>query len=617
MAQSIELPADAAAPDPADPEQAGPRAPSRAAQLLDQAGALVPAALLLYFAFNAGGFFPGATGLAAGALAVLLALRTTLALRPFASLSGPIAVAAAALAALAVWTLVSVAWSDAPGRALLEFNRTLLYLFAFVFCATLPFTRRRLVLAVRGLVLAIFVACAAGWASRVLPDLIAPRPGASASRLGYPVTYWNGQGLLATLGALFALHLACSLREPRVIRALGAAAVPLIASTLFFTFSRGAILALAVGLVAYLLLYRERGLLSGALAVVPTTAAALLISYDADVLARSGRRLAPEAIAQGHDVAVGVAFCTAIAFFLRLGLALWADAPLRRIALPERARRPVKGAALAAALVAVVAVPLALGAPGYAQRQWDRFTTKEFIVEKDQRDRLLDPANNGRLSNWEVARDAFERKPWTGTGAGTYVHEWYEHRDIDLKLSDGHSLYLETLSDLGLVGFAALLVALGVIVGTAVARRDVKRRSRGRDRSLDAVIGAAMLAWAVHAGIDWMWELPAVTAWVFALGGLALARRVAPGGPPAPGRSVRVAIGLGCLVLAVAPLQVARSQSALDRAARAFTARPQNCPAVIDASLGSLAAVGARAEPWELIAFCDVGQNEPVLARRA
>ena len=49
---------------------------------------------------------------------------------PFAGLGSPLALAAGALAAYAVWTLLSATWSDSTARALLEFNRALLYLAA-------------------------------------------------------------------------------------------------------------------------------------------------------------------------------------------------------------------------------------------------------------------------------------------------------------------------------------------------------------------------------------------------------------------------------------------------------------------------------------------------------
>jgi len=606
----------ATAPAPA-PAPARGRA-ERLSRALDGSGALVPAALVLFFAFQAGGFFPGATGVAAGVLALLLALRTTLAARPFAALSVPVAVVAGALAAYAAWTLASASWSDAPGRALLEFNRTLLYLLAFVLCATLAWSRQRLAVAVRALVLAIYVVCATGWATRVLPDVFEVDPGAAPDRLAYPLTYWNAQGLLAALGVVFAVHLATSAREPRPVRALGAAAVPLLASTLWFTFSRGAILAAILGLIAYVIILRSRALLVGAVAVLPPLAMALLVSYDAGRLATE-RSQDALAAAQGHDVAIGIALCTVAGALLRLAADRWIERPLDAIALPARARRPVRAGAAVVALALVVAVPLALGAPALVERQYERFVEGNTTPATDQRARLLNPGNNGRLDHWRVALDAWEGDRLRGTGAGTYQLEWNQHREQRyLQVVDAHSLYVEVLSDLGLVGFALLMLALGTLVGGAAWRAHRRRRARGGiDRSLDAVVVAALVTWLVHAGLDWIWEMPAVTVWVFALGGIALAARVPARGPMSPGRSTRVAVGLGLLVLAVVPFQVASSQAALDESVRALRGQPQNCPKAIDAALRSLEAVGARSEPWEVIAYCDVGEGQPRLAVQA
>lgn len=610
-------------PTEAPPASAGPAAAARPPRLprllgrLDAAGALLPGALVLFFSFQAGGFFPGATGTAAGVLAVLLALRATLAERPFASLSGPIVLVAAALSGYAAWILVSSAWSDAPGRALLEFNRTLLYLLAFLLCATLAWNRRRLAVAVRGLVVAFYVVCLTGWATRVAPDLFEVAPGAAPDRLSYPLTYWNAQGLVAALGVVFAVHLAASAREPRWVRALGAAAVPLLASTLYFTFSRGAILAAIAGLVAYAFLLHSRGLLTGGLAVLPPTAVALVVSFEAGRLATVDARSAI-AVAQGHDVALGVALCTVAGLVLRLVADRWLDGPLHRVALPPAARRPVRAGAWAAVLALLVAVPLALGAPAYAERQFERFVAGTSTPTDDQRTRLLNPGNNGRLDQWAVALDTWRGEPVRGTGAGTFQLQWNQHRELDLNVTDAHSLYAETLSDLGIVGFTLLIGALGALL-VSVAWRGHRRRNSagGIDRSLDVVIVAALLTWFVHAGLDWIWEMPAVTVWVFALGGIALAARVPSRGPASPGRNVRVAIGIGLLVLAVVPFQVASSQAALDESVRALKSSPQDCPRVIDAGLRSLAAVGARPEPWELIAYCDIGEGEPKLAIQA
>ena len=69
-------------------------------------------------------------------------------------------------------------------------------------------------------------------------------------------------------------------------------------------------------------------------------------------------------------------------------------------------------------------------------------------------------------------------------------------------MRDAHSLYLETLGELGIVGLTLLGVALAVPLAAAfVARR----------RPLVPAATAAYLVYVAHAAIDWDWELPAVT----------------------------------------------------------------------------------------------------------
>jgi O-antigen ligase len=69
---------------------------------------------------------------------------------------------------------------------------------------------------------------------------------------------------------------------------------------------------------------------------------------------------------------------------------------------------------------------------------------------------------------------------------------------------DAHSLPLETLAELGLVGFALLAAwAVGVIRAAARAWRAQPAAAAG--------LAAALLVWAVHACLDWDWEMPALT----------------------------------------------------------------------------------------------------------
>src|SRR5689334_10224073 len=87
--------------------------------------ALLPGFLVLLLGFQAGGFFPGAWAPVTLALCIALALRFSLVVRPLGGISVWSGVALAALALLGVWILMSSGWSNAPGRAVIEFVRLL------------------------------------------------------------------------------------------------------------------------------------------------------------------------------------------------------------------------------------------------------------------------------------------------------------------------------------------------------------------------------------------------------------------------------------------------------------------------------------------------------------
>lgn len=101
---------------------------------------------------------------------------------------------------------------------------------------------------------------------------------------------------------------------------------------------------------------------------------------------------------------------------------------------------------------------------------------------------------------WRVAWHVIVRHPLAGTGAGTFDRAWIEFGDLlrwGITL-DAHSLYLETLAELGAVG---LLVLLAALLAPVVA---------GIRAEAAAALGGAT-AYLVHAGLDWDWEMPAVT----------------------------------------------------------------------------------------------------------
>lgn len=569
---------------------------SGARKWLSAASLAVPAALLLFLSFRAGGFFPAQHALVALVFVVLLVLRATVAEHPLAGASPLLVIAAAATALLAAWMLLSAGWSHAPGRALIEYDRTLVYLLPLVFLGTLPRHSYAPAWVVRCLALAFVIVCGAGLTTRLAPDVWSVPPSAVTDRLSYPLTYWNGLGITAAIGLVLLVHLTTSLREPRVIRVLAAALCPVMVATAYFTFSRGGILGGLIGVVLVLLVARPAGLVTGVVPAAGASVVVLLAALDMDVLA-SADFTSPAGVAEGHDLArlIGLAGLGAAA--LRAAL-LPVDGLIGRFnerRPPLRVRWFVAGWVAAAAVVAGVLV--AVGAPGFVERQYNGFVQGNLTVAENTRLRLLNPGNNGRLYHWRVAYDRFRAEPLHGEGAGTYEIAWDRYRPTGFDVLDAHSLYVEVMGELGLVGLALLLIALLTVLFGFV------RLARGSERGPPAALFAAGTIWALHAGIDWDWELTATGAWLFAAGGICLAAPAGAARLRAPGRVARIVLGLGCLVLALTPFQVLRSQAALDDAAVAFDAR--DCRRTIDSALASLSATRSRPEPYLLLGYCD------------
>src|SRR3954452_23882963 len=240
---------------------------------------LLPVLLVLYFSFHAGGYFPRQVAIAGLVVTQVLILFLLLTNNPFERLSWPAVVVTVSMALFAGWILLSQLWSDSPARSILEFDRALMYLVALLLFTFIGGRPERLRFATRIIALAIAIVGICALITRLAPDVWPTEPNLQNNRLSWPLTYWNALGILAAFGVVLCFHLACSRNEPRVVRVLGAAAVPVLATTVFFTFSRGPMAAGIVGLVAYVIVARPRALLTGALATVPTTLVALKTAY--------------------------------------------------------------------------------------------------------------------------------------------------------------------------------------------------------------------------------------------------------------------------------------------------------------------------------------------------
>lgn len=445
-------------------------------------------------AFANGGYFPVAQGWAA--LILLWLAAAALATRSRVFTSAPTAVFAAALAAVVAWTFASALWSASVTETFAEGQRLLVYL-ALALVALLLLERASELSIVTGVWAAIAVVATYGLATRLFPKQFSTFDSVAVYRLSSPVGYWNALGVLAALGTLLALGLAARARPSMRTLAAGSTVVTL--TTMYFTFSRGSWIALGISVAAAVALDRRRlQLVSVALVTAPWGAGAIWFASRSDALTHLKASVAAAA-ADGHGVAVVVigaacgAALTAVAF----------EAIEDRVTVSTRITR-LYAVTLVAALVGALAVTFVhYGSPvRIARKAYRAFSNEKPPNAVNLNERLLNFSGNGRRDQWRVALHEGEGHVLLGSGAGTYDVYWFRDRHQQYTVHDAHNLYLETFAETGAVGLALLLAVLVAPLAAAW---------RARRRPLTAALVGAYVAYLVHAGVDWDWEMPVVT----------------------------------------------------------------------------------------------------------
>jgi O-Antigen ligase len=475
---------------------------------------------------------------------------------------------------LIAWLAIGLSWTESAERTVIELTRAT-GLAGIVIGVGWSFVGREWRLAAAALVAAAVGVCLVALISRLAPDLLASPLQSSGlvRRLSFPLNYWNALGCWAAM--TFALTLAWSAHARRwPVRGAALAGTCLAASVAYLTYSRSAVAGVVIATLAVLALSPHRWLVAVHVAAAAGCTAAVIVAIRGE-----------PAIARGTGGAGGatVALVAVIAMAACV-LVAWVTARSRLERL--RTSRSRARVALGVCLVAVVFGAATVG-PALGNQVWRSFErpTPQLTGDPAQRFATL---GGTRRALWGAALSAFRRDPLTGTGAGTFEFVWNRDPRRSYFVRDAHSLYMESLGELGLPGALLVVAALGTLLGGAVRTSLSETDPAGRGTAAGCC--AALLVFCVSAGVDWVWESTAVAAMALAAGSVAAGARASPAPRRAIARRAPLAVGALLVVAIQAPVLGAASQI---RASQQAAARGDLERALVDAT------DAVQVAPWQ------------------
>jgi hypothetical protein len=506
-----------------------------------------------------------------------------------------------AAAALVSWMALSLVWTESNERTTAEIARLLGYL-GLITLGVTALDRRTSRAAAAGLSIAAVGVTALALGSRLFPSVL---PGAAdlaqgfrIDRLSYPLDYWNAVGAWGAM--TIALCLAWSSHARLALtRAVSLAALPMAAACVYLTYSRGAVVGVGVAVVAVLLLSRNRWTASAHALAAAVGSAIAIVTIEgqgqiADATGGGGGGLVAATLALTGLACAGAALAT-----YRL--------QIDRLRLPRRTVRYAVPPLLAASALVV-----GLAAQGPISRAWHEFNTQDKVTS--QSERLLNTGGN-RSNLWGSALSAFDAHPLDGTGPGTFEFWWNRDARDPENVRNAHSLYLESLAEMGLPGLLLVIGLLGGLLGVALSAR---RRITDPDGvALAVAMCSAYCVFLVAAGIDWMWQETAVTA--FALAAIAIA--IAAGSeielnmtvPRA--RRIGPRAALAVCALAVAAFQVPGIVANQQLDASQAAARDGDLPRSRELAQQAVDAQPWAATPYEQLALVEEAQGDLIAAQ--
>ncbi|HUR86473.1 MAG TPA: O-antigen ligase family protein [Solirubrobacteraceae bacterium] len=445
-----------------------------------------------------------------------------------------------ALVALAVLTALSIGWAAQPADAWLEANRTLAYVAVFAAAVAAAHAAPGRWSAVLGAItLAAVVVSGYAVLTKILPGAL--NPDETFARLREPFGYWNSVGLMAALGVPGCLWLGARRSGHQGLNALACPALGLLVLTMLLAYSRGALLAAALGCAFWFGTVPLR--LRGAAVLLSGLAGGGLVAAWAFSQNALTEDRVPIDLRNGAGLQLGLALLVVLAVLLLAGLAVNFVAATH--VRPEWLRRRA-GIAL---LVGVALVPVVYlgsfvvsdqGLGGSISSRWESLTDPNARIPVNDPSRLT-AAGSVRARYWDEALRIFEDNAAGGVGAGGYATVRKRYRTADPAVRHAHGYVVQTLADLGLAGLAVSLALLAAWLMSAARatglRRDDRRLEFTPERIGLLTLVAIVVIFGVHSLIDWTWFVPAnagvallAAGWVAGRGPLRERVAVAAGG---------------------------------------------------------------------------------------
>ncbi len=435
--------------------------------------------------------------------------------------------AAIGMLVLTAFTALSVAWSVSPDASWQEANLILAYTVTFIAAAVVArAVPARAASVLGGIVLAAIVVCGYALATKVFPAQLDQSD--VYARLQAPYAYWNAIGLTAAMGIVGFVWLGARRDGPPALAALAYPATGLCVVTMMLAYSRGALLALAIGLALWFATVPLR--LRGASVAVLGGGGGLVVTAWAFRSAALSDDRTPlvERVSAGHQL--GVLLLALVLVLLAAGLAI--GYATGRRAPSARIRRRAGALLLGALALVPVLVVLALaashrGLTGTISHDYHTLTNLNPSVSNGPG--RLTAVGSVRALYWDEALKVWKAHPAVGVGAGGYqtARLHFAHDSLDVR--DAHGYVVQTLADLGLVGLGislALLVAWLAAAARSARPFDLRwvrdgRRARWSAWRLRRVRApypperialltmlSIVVVFGAHSTIDWTWFVP-------------------------------------------------------------------------------------------------------------